>query len=279
MQRVSVPRFDELLVPAIVAIKARGGEIAVPKLTEWVADYLQVTNELRARPALDGSGSDFDYQLNLACTYLQAYGAIMRKAEDGWELTERGARTGVSDVPAIRRLVRDDWREIAATRHFEPPAPPPAKVQTWMDVLTEQLLTMSPEGFEKLCLRVLRAKGFRDIEIDSRSADGGFAGFGKRVEKGQSRKTLVQSKRWKTSVGSGVVRDMQRILNGRGDGGIILTTAEALTEARKEAERAEPKIEIIDRDQLCQLVADLKLGVIVRSADDISVDVNFFQAF
>ena len=65
----------------------------------------------------------------------------------------------------------------------------------------------------------------------------------------------------------------------QGDGGLILTTAEALTEARKEALRAEPKIEIVDRDQLCQMVADLKLGVIVKSADDISVDVNFFQAF
>ena len=53
MQRYAVPRFDELLVPAVVALKAKGGSAATRKMLEWVAEYLRVSDELRARPALD----------------------------------------------------------------------------------------------------------------------------------------------------------------------------------------------------------------------------------
>ena len=277
MQRTAVPRFDEMLVPAVVALKAKGGSASANRVRDWIAEYLKVTDDLRARPALDGSGGDFDYQLSLACTYLLAYGAIMRDADNNLSLSERGSRVGWDDVPAIRRLVRDDWREAAASRHFEPPAPPAPVVETPMDRLIDLLIAMPADGFEKLCLRILRSKGLRNIEVTGRSADGGFDGFGMRVEKGQSHKVMVQSKRWKTSVGPGVVRDLQRVIKGRAEGGVILTTAIMLPEARKEASRADPKIDVIDRDLLVADLMDLKLGVIVHSKDEIEIDPGFFQ--
>ena len=278
MRRTTVPHFDELFVPAIVAMKAKGGSISSEKLRQWVADYLGVTEDLLARPALDGSTTEFEFQISLACTYLRSFGAIMQSDDHGWTLTERGSRVGHIDVPNILREVRGEWREAAPAKHFEAPPPVEPKPLAWEDQLVEALVAMRPDGFEKLCLRVLKSKGFRKIEVTGRSADGGFSGVGMMVVRGQARRIIIQSKRWTTSVGPGVVRDLHKSIAGRADGGQIITTAVCTPEARREASRAEPMIEVIDRDQLCTQLMELRLGVAVHSADDIEVDMEFLNA-
>jgi restriction system protein len=45
-------------------------------------------------------------------------------------------------------------------------------VEQWIEKLTEVMLSISPEGFERLCQRLFREKGFVKVEVTGRSGDG-----------------------------------------------------------------------------------------------------------
>ena len=88
---------------------------------------------------------------------------------------------------------------------------------------------------------------------------------------------LFQAKRWKGSVGAGVVRDFRGAMVGRADKGLVITTASFTAEARKEATRdGAPAIDLVDGEALCALLKDLKLGVKVRLVEEVEVDPAFF---
>src|SRR5690606_24875855 len=113
------------------------------------------------------------------------------------------------------------------------------------------LLGLSPEGFERLCQRLLRESGFEKVEITGRSGDGGLDGIGVlQVNPVVSFIVLFQCKRYKGSVNPSQVRDFRGTMQGRADKGIILTTGTFTSEAKKEASRdGVPPIELVDGDK------------------------------
>lgn len=65
---------------------------------------------------------------------------------------------------------------------------------------------------------------------------------------------------------------------GRADKGLIITTGNFTSDARKEATRdGAPAIDLIDGKNLCLLLKERKLGVFVRLVEEIEVDERFFQ--
>jgi len=92
---------------------------------------------------------------------------------------------------------------------------------------------------------------------------------------------LFQCKRWKSAVGSETVRNFRGAMQGRADKGLIITTGTFTSEARKEAARdGAPAIDLIDGENLCILMKDLKLGVTIkaRMVEDVTLDEPFFAA-
>lgn len=65
---------------------------------------------------------------------------------------------------------------------------------------------------------------------------------------------------------------------GRSDKGIFITTGTFTADARKEATRdGAPPIDLIDGDQLCDLLKQLKLGVRVELVEQSVVEENWFE--
>jgi restriction system protein len=73
------------------------------------------------------------------------------------------------------------------------------------------------------------------------------------------------------------VGDFRNSLLGRAEKGIFLTTGTFSAEAKKEAERVDPKIELVDGERLVEMFQDLKLGVKERKEFD--VDYPFFEQY
>ena len=103
--------------------------------------------------------------------------------------------------------------------------------------LLDILLGLEPEAFERLCQRILREAGFIKVEVTGRSGDGGIDGTGVLRVNLLSFHVLSQSKRWKGSVGTSVVRDFRGAMVGRADKGLILTTGTFTAAARGGARR------------------------------------------
>jgi restriction system protein len=84
---------------------------------------------------------------------------------------------------------------------------------------------------------------------------------------------LFQSKRYRDSVGAGVVRDFRGAMVGRADKGLVITTGTFTADARKEATRdGAPAIDLVDGDALCDLLKSLKIGVKVETVESVTVD-------
>ncbi len=147
----------------------------------------------------------------------------------------------------------------------------------WADRLLEVLGGIEPAAFERLCQRILRESGFTRVEVTGRSGDGGIDGIGVLRVNLVSFHVLFQSKRWKGSVGAGVIRDFRGAMVGRADKGLVITTGTFTAEARREATRdGAPAIDLVDGEALCGLLKDLKLGLKVQLVEHVEVDASFF---
>lgn len=138
---------------------------------------------------------------------------------------------------------------------------------------------LSPSGFERLCQRLLRESGFEEVKVTGRSGDGGIDGHGiLQVNPFVSFQVYFQCKRYKDSVGCGVVRDFRGAMMGRADKGIIITTGTFTADARKEAVRdGVPPIELVDGQKLIDLFEQLELGLTPKQT--YKIDDGFFDDY
>ena len=217
---------------------------------------------------------------------LKKVGAVENSERGIWSLTPVGAAMSEAELREVPRRVRAETRRarrvIEAVDELEDTIESEGSAEEaeifWKERLLDSLLTMEADGFERLCQRILRESGFTKVEVTGRSGDGGIDGFGVLRVQLVSFHVLFQSKRWKGSVGAGVVRDFRGAMVGRADKGLIITTGTFTADARREATRdGAPAIDLVDGDALADLLKQLGLGVRVRKIEEVEVEPTFFQ--
>jgi restriction system protein len=203
-----------------------------------------------------------------------------------WALTEKGRRADVLTDVEIEALVRDvisEWGRRSGREEAAESAPeelPPDEIERDHRAhLLDLLQGLPPDGFERLCQRLLREAGFEQVKVTGRSGDGGIDGIGiLELNAFVSFKVLFQCKRYTGSVGSGAIRDFRGAMMGRADKGLVLTTGAFTADAKREAVRdGVPPIELVDSEKLLDLFEDLELGLSPRTTYD--VDASFFEEF
>lgn len=139
--------------------------------------------------------------------------------------------------------------------------------------------SLSPEGFERLCQRLLRASGFKKVEVKGRAGDGGIDGEGiLEINPLVSLKVIFQAKRYKEAVSPSLIRDFRGAMQGRAEKGIFITTGRFTQEAKKEAIReGAPPIELVDGEKLVRLFEQRQLGLKPKTVYEI--DLSFFDEY
>lgn len=141
-------------------------------------------------------------------------------------------------------------------------------------------MDMTPDGFERLAQRLLRAAGFTNTTVTGSSGDGGIDGLGVYRLSLVSFPVFFQCKRYRGSVGPDKVRDFRGAMSGRGDKGLLITTGTFTSEARREATRdGAPPIDLIDGGDLCDLLKQHGLGISTRviETEEVEIDPEFFR--
>jgi restriction system protein len=137
---------------------------------------------------------------------------------------------------------------------------------------------VAPDAFERLAQRLLREAGFLKVAVTGRSGDGGIDGIGVLRVNLLSFQVLFQCKRYQGSVGAGAIRDFRGAMVGRSDKGLMITTGTFTPDAKREATRdGAPAIDLIDGDQLCDLLKQLKLGVTTEMVEKMTVELSWFD--
>lgn len=281
MSRVQtvVPTFDRLMWPCLKALKAMGGSASNDELLVKVIELEKVPENVASFIHTDNRQTKLGYNLAWAKTYLKRAGAIENSTRGVWSITDVGERMTEKDVDEVPSLVRrqdyDSRRSEPSTDETDDGADEqaPAELQSWRDTLLVQLRQMDPGAFERLTQRLLREAGFIKVEVTGRSGDGGIDGIGVLRLNLLSFHVLFQCKRYSGSVVAREIRDFRGAMVGRSDKGLFITTGTFTADAKREATRdGAPAIELIDGDQLCDLLRQLKLGVRIELVERVVVD-------
>jgi restriction system protein len=197
-----------------------------------------------------------------------------------WALSTAGHKVTTVDKREVKRAVTGRYR-VERQREEDTTEPPEIAEVSWEEELLDAIRNMPPDGFERLCQRLLRESGFIQVEVTGRSGDGGIDGKGVvRLGGLLSFHMIFQCKRFKGSVGPSIVRDFRGAMVGRADKGLLITTGSFTSEARREAQReGAPPIDLIDGESLVVKLKELGMGVTVTSrvVEEIVVNRQFFE--
>jgi restriction system protein len=220
--------------------------------------------------------------------YLTREGLLDASRRGVWSLTERARNTSLT--PEKAREIYLKWGKAFAEerrrRKDEQPAseeqaPEESTLATlgYREKLLELLLALPPDGFERLCQRLLREAGFVQVVVTGRTGDGGIDGYGTlQVNPLVSFKVLFQCKRYQKAVPLSQIRDFRGAMQGRADKGIMLTTGTFTADAQREATRdGVPPIELVGGQKLIDMFAQLELGL--KPLTTYELDLSFFGQF
>jgi restriction system protein len=91
-----------------------------------------------------------------------------------------------------------------------------------------------------------------------------------------------QAKKYEKTVSPSAVRDFRGTMAGRGEKGLLISTAIFTPAAYSEATRdGVPPIDLIDGNELCDLLKRHQVGlhVTTRTIDDVRLDDAFWDSF
>lgn len=276
-----VPLLRCLLRPVIESLRDLGGSASNDELIEKIIKKENIPENIQNLTRKDSRTTRLSYRLGWTKTYLAKSGLITNSARGVWTLTDEGEKITDEQLAKVPALVRAGINAKSASKteidaevdDFEPES------LDWREILLRTLQNITPDAFERLSQRLLREAGFVKVEVTGKTGDGGIDGQGVLRVNLVTFQVAFQCKRYQGSVGASVVRDFRGAMVGRADKGLIITTGTFTQAAKDEAIRpGAPAIDLIDGELLCQLLKDLKLGVVTRMVEEVTVDGGWFTA-
>lgn len=285
VDKKSVPRYIDLILPAFLALKDLGGSGSNDEILTCVISNLQLPDDVVDFPHKGSTSlSELAYQLAWARTYLKKYGAIENSTRAVWSIRPEYAQESTLDAKHVVQTVKAENRQqkIAGTQVAEDDSPEddgvesPDEVKPWRQRLLEILQSMDPYGFERLSQRILRECGFSQVEVTKKSGDGGIDGTGKlRINGIFSFNVAFQCKRYSGVVGAGVIRDFRGSLTQNIEKGVLITIGSFSKAAKLEAtDPGKQQIDLIDGEGLVDKIAEYAIGV--REVKSYEIDEEFF---
>jgi restriction system protein len=265
-------------------LREMGGSATAAEVTDAVIEREDLPEKLLEQTNKNGQ-SKVRNQIAWARMYLVHSGHIDSSTRGVWRLTDKGqhedlARLNVSSLfKGVQSAFKANSEELAPTKPTESVEEAESRFEAEETALLPVIKSLSPEGFERLCQRLLREHGFQNVRVTGRSGDGGIDGEGiLEINPLLSFKVLFQCKRYQGSVGAAMIRDFRGALIGKADKGILLTTGSFTMDAKREAIRdgANP-IELVDGEKLVRMFERLELGVKPKVVYE--VDLEFFSDF
>ena len=277
------PEFVNYFGPVLDALRQLGGSARPPEVESAIVENLNIPIE-KQEETLASGGSRFRNRVHWARFYLSRAGLLDSSQRGVWSLTEKGKETVLSHQQSLK-LFKDIHSKFGGNKKAELKEQDKSGEEIELEDsdyhtdLLNLLQSLPPDGFERLCQRLLRESGFQQVSVTGRSGDGGLDGHGVlQVNPLVSFYVYFQSKRYSGSVGAGAVRDFRGAMMGRADKGIIITTGTFTSDAKKEAIRdGVPPIELVDGDTLVNMFENLELGLKPRTVYEI--DEEFFEEF
>jgi len=285
-RNTGLPAHVQFFLPIIEALRKLGGSASPSELKDVLVGMLEITED-ELEEKLKNGVSRIDNQIVWSKVYLVREGLLDVSDPNVWSLTEDGLKRKLTEDEVLKIFKRIHGGFVTKKgKNGQVTKPEEKEVekdimedQTHKVELLEVLKSLPPEGFERLCQRLLRASGFIKVVVKGRSGDGGIDGEGiLEINPLVSLKVIFQSKRYKDAVSPSMIRDFRGAMQGRAEKGIFITTGRFTQEAKNEAIReGAPPIELVDGEKLVQLFEQKQLGLKPKVVYEI--DNGFFDEY
>ena len=271
----------------LAALHSLGGSAHRRDLRIKTVDYLLEKGMPRSVLDIPFSGKGrkdwpkLNYEIGWAITNIKFLGLADNPQRGIWSLTKKGQathRVDANDIDQLRQIRKQ--RRVDRRQRVPQGEDTTDNTVTWREELLEVLRNMPPDSFERLCQRLLRESGFRDVKVTGKSGDGGIDGHGIiRIGGLISFPVMFQCKRFSGGVGARTVRDFRGAMAGRADKGLILTTGHFTADAKKEATRdGVAIIDLIGGNLVIDKIKELELGVGKKMVEVWEVNREWFEA-
>ena len=248
------PEFIKYVNPVLTILQENGGAGNSTDVIEQVIEKLGIT-EQELEEATSNGQSRIRNQIQWARFYLFKAGLIDNSQRGTWRLTNEGLEKKLSneDVYILFKGVQERVKKPIASTNT------PKKRELKFEITTTEdeehslgliniIQALPPNGFEKLCKRLLIEIGINDITITGGSGDQGIDGKGiVKLNDVVSLNIVFQCKRYKETVSPHHVRDFVT------------------------------PIELIDGDRLVELFEKHQLGL--KPVTVYEIDHEFFKSF
>ena len=284
--RAPQSEFVRWMGPILDALRELGGSGKPREVCDLIAER-QGLSDKKLEETLKSGQTRYYNQVHWARQYLVWENLLDGSTRGVWSLTPLGYKTSL-DTPAGHKVFLK-WVKVHASarkkvEEVRSEGAVPTEVEVVADtdhkfLLLELLKKVTPEGFERICARLLRESGFEKVTVTGGPKDEGIDGLGiLQVNPFVSFKVLFQCKRYKRSVSRAQVGDFRNAMLGRADKGIIMTTGTFTADARREADRdGAPPVELVDGEKLVEMFERVNLGLNQRVVYEL--DHAFFADF
>ncbi|AHD23221.1 restriction endonuclease [Rhodococcus pyridinivorans SB3094] len=287
----TLPPYTDLLWPTVQAVIELGGSGVIEEIDCAVISRTGLSEAAQAVLHGDGPGTEIEYRLAWARTYLKGMGLLSNTRRGVWSVTDRGRAVRESEIKPMQVAYTAEKRRKRMVRNVSqgaqvvPLAAAPEDPELWREPVLGAVADLSEDGFERLATAVLRAAGFTTLTIPAPGGSHAPEGAGHVEGTGVLRVSLLSFSvffrflRAPEKAGADVVREFRAAMVGRGEKGLLVATGSFTEDARAEAHRhGAPPIDLVDGDGLCDLLKEHGLGVrsTVRTVEDVSLVPAFF---
>jgi restriction system protein len=211
------PKFIRFFKPVLQILRQSGGSATTSEVIDRAIELLQIP-ESEQEVTLKNGQSRIRNQVQWSRLYLRHAGYLESSRRGVWSLTEKGAQMDLAtfDAYEVFQLVQKAQR---AEKKKEKELAEPfiderdensAENADYKSELLAVIKSLPPNGFERLCQRVLRESGFQEVVVTGKTGDGGIDGIGVlQVNPFVSFNVLFQCKRYQGSVTPSQVRDFR----------------------------------------------------------------------
>ena len=284
-----IPTPDKLMWPTLKAIRELGGSARNSEIEFKVIEIEKYSDEVIASMHNERQ-SRIQYRLAWARTQLKTIGALESREATVWVLTDIGQNISELEMYEALKKLRKRDSDIKSQAKADLVVGEEgvglsnndvvAVGEPWIDEMLAVIKKISPNGFERLCQRILREHGFENVELTPGSNDKGIDGTGTLRMGILSWDVMFQCKRYAEKVGSPEMQKFKGTMTGRSDKGLFMTTGTFTREAEIEAKRdGSPPIDLYDGTALCRLMKEKNLGVKVVVKEEVEVQSDFFNQY
>src|SRR4051812_15343654 len=200
------PEFLKYVQPVLTTLQENGGAGNSTDVIRKVIEKLGITED-ELEEATSNGQSRIRNQIQWARFYLFKAGLIDTSQRGTWRLSNEGLEKKLSgdDIYSLFKSVQENVKKIPPTTtlkkaelQFETTTP---EDEQHSPGLINIIQALSPDGFEKLCKRLLVEIGINDITLTGGSGDQGIDGKGiVKLNDVVSLNIVFQCKRYKETV-------------------------------------------------------------------------------